>query len=912
MYYSRFRFRGESSQPSRAGAGSARRMMAGVVLALACSFLLPHLAAAASVVDSAEPRIVFGNDDRVEVFEVGDPDVQLLVDSVAVLADYSELTNCSPGGTSCDLITVPLTDLPGFAPGLCVDEPFRLQPTVGFCSGFIVGPDLIATAGHCVNDSNCPTTAVIFDFQLTAPATPATTQLDTYYCQEVIDRILWGDVDYAVLRVDRPIAGRAPLCVASSEVVTAGEQVFVIGHPVTLPAKVADSATVGSVTPLYLSADLDTAPGNSGSPIFHANSNEVLGVLVRGPATNWVTDWSDPQNPCYRENVCAQDGTNCLSGDPTYGMFIDGVHATLWGEGLGSACGLSLDLAASPTSAQPGDVITYTLTVTNATDSLITGIQLSDPVPVGTSYVPGSASDGGVEGGTGTVSWPLLDLPTQSAVQRSFQVSIDPLFGKMIAFQDGMEYGPGLWSVSHGGGDVDWQISTDSSYEGANAWRASNTANTEEASDQYLDVSVEIPQDAVLRFWHEMGGTAFSYSWGGVVEISTDGVVWQDIGDTFEKTGYTGSVYDNPATGLNPLDGRLAYVGVSGGYLETIINLSAYGGLQAWIRFRFAEDLPIDADSWSWTVDNVAIEAGGQVTNTAAVASSGGLTDDAVVVVPVDGSVCGNGIKEAGEACDDGNFSAEDCCHACQVTPSFQCLGIRWWVLYKVFVHPAEPVGPPFGPFLATDRFVSHSLVLKKALYAAAQAVDGGAGGGAQAARSYGDWEPHMTAYKAARAKGSARAPRVEGIVVSNSLGRLTVDTRKVDFVATAAAAGDGAGVTAPPAATHDLDRYLCYRVRVARGTPGFPRDVEATRSFQYDGSRTLRVRKPKHLCLPADIDGNGVRNPEIGLMCYTVKPARGEPDSAVPLGVTFADEHGTLTIDTRREAELCLPSELL
>ncbi|HEX6255800.1 MAG TPA: trypsin-like serine protease [Euzebyales bacterium] len=37
---------------------------------------------------------------------------------------------------------------------LCSTEPFREQPTIAFCTGFLVDPSLVATAAHCVNDAS--------------------------------------------------------------------------------------------------------------------------------------------------------------------------------------------------------------------------------------------------------------------------------------------------------------------------------------------------------------------------------------------------------------------------------------------------------------------------------------------------------------------------------------------------------------------------------------------------------------------------------------------------------------------------------------------------------------------------------------------------------------------------------------
>jgi len=37
--------------------------------------------------------------------------------------------------------------------GLCPEEPFRDQPTGPSCSGFLVTPEIVVTAGHCVRNT---------------------------------------------------------------------------------------------------------------------------------------------------------------------------------------------------------------------------------------------------------------------------------------------------------------------------------------------------------------------------------------------------------------------------------------------------------------------------------------------------------------------------------------------------------------------------------------------------------------------------------------------------------------------------------------------------------------------------------------------------------------------------------------
>lgn len=81
--------------------------------------------------------------------------------------------------------------------------------------------------------------------------------------------------------------------------------------------------------------------------------------------------------------------------------------------------------AASPTAVNPGDDITYTLTVHNDGLANAIGVPVSDVVPDGTEYVDGSAdaTGGTFDSGTNTVSW-AVDVPFQDSVDVSFQVHV--------------------------------------------------------------------------------------------------------------------------------------------------------------------------------------------------------------------------------------------------------------------------------------------------------------------------------------------------------------------------------------------------------------------------------------------------------------------------------------------------------
>jgi hypothetical protein len=92
---------------------------------------------------------------------------------------------------------------------------------------------------------------------------------------------------------------------------------------------------------------------------------------------------------------------------------------------------------------------------------------------------------------------------------------------------------------------------------------------------------------------------------GGVLEISfDDGLTFQDIvaaGGTFISGGYNGTI---SACCGNPLAGRQAWTGNSGGFISTTVNLP-YSSLPIILRWRMGSDSSVSGEGWR--IDSIAI-----------------------------------------------------------------------------------------------------------------------------------------------------------------------------------------------------------------------------------------------------------------------------------------------------------------
>ncbi|MCX5791579.1 MAG: serine protease [Elusimicrobia bacterium] len=260
----------------------------------------------------AEGRSIYGADNRLDFFESA-ADMQALSDSVVSFWKASDIETLNPGGVKLT------TEKFGDAMSLCPAEKFREQPIGAFCSGSLVGEDLIMTAGHCVKTAEaCASIKLVFGFavkQAGAEAVTAMPASEVYGCSKIVKRFLAGEPgstnpagqnlgpDYALIQLDRKVTVHKPLAINRGNIAK-GTKRFVIGHPVGLPLKVAGGASVRDASKVgYFVADLDTFGGNSGSPVFNASTKKIEGILVRGD-----TDFVDSPAGCTTMATYEQTG----------------------------------------------------------------------------------------------------------------------------------------------------------------------------------------------------------------------------------------------------------------------------------------------------------------------------------------------------------------------------------------------------------------------------------------------------------------------------------------------------------------------------------------------------------------------------------------------------------------------------
>lgn len=249
-------------------------------------------------------KVVYGRDDRLEVFEAAEH-LQVLARSAAVMVAKNSINSISSSTRSN------LDQSLAYWDKFCKDEKYIDQPNPGVCSGFLIAPDLLVTAGHCAKVADfCSKYKWVFDFKVDKASGSAglnVEQDDIYSCEKIISAKLdhSRSLDYAVVKLDRPVSDREPLEIRSQGFIESGEGIVVIGNPSGLPLKIAGGANVRSnFHEAYFKANLDTFQGNSGSAVFNEVTGVVEGILVRGDR-DYVYNSS---RMCTEVNHCADEG----------------------------------------------------------------------------------------------------------------------------------------------------------------------------------------------------------------------------------------------------------------------------------------------------------------------------------------------------------------------------------------------------------------------------------------------------------------------------------------------------------------------------------------------------------------------------------------------------------------------------
>jgi hypothetical protein len=307
------------------------------------------------VLESTREPIIFDTDNRSDPFTLGSEPQYHTESTVALLGSGSIVDQ---GNGTSTLQTTPFSSsqqqctINNVIAGtftMCASERFISQPLVAFCSGTLVAPDIIATAGHCVGD---PTQVrFVFHWRMNSANSPRTSiaNADIYTGSEIVARSS-ASADWVLVKLDRIVPNHrvAPLRLAGKVGDTQG--LFAVGHPVGLPYKYVDGGRVqrNNDSTVGFSYDLDLYPANSGTGIMNSTSRQMEAVHTNGS----IWDFScvmESGNMCSKSTVvCGGANSPCSSvfGNRAteFSNLVPGSSATFFADVTGPSGGKRADL----------------------------------------------------------------------------------------------------------------------------------------------------------------------------------------------------------------------------------------------------------------------------------------------------------------------------------------------------------------------------------------------------------------------------------------------------------------------------------------------------------------------------------------------------------------------------------------
>ncbi len=233
-----------------------------------------------------------------------------------------------------------------------------------------------------------------------------------------------------------------------------------------------------------------------------------------------------------------------------------------------------------------------------------TGLPLAATITAGAFSTASVAGDGSYDLVVASGSYEVTaSAPDHGRVTQSDVVAVAgvttiidfELLPMTTLLDDDVESGNIAWTIdSEVPGGVNWSIVADGASN--HVWFSSDADVTKD--DRLVAGPFAINEGAVLTFNHHWQFEGSSTFWdGAVLEVSFDGIVWQDVleaGGTFVDGGYTGIL----SAASNPLNDRQAWTGDSPGTVYTEVDLSAVVDSDLWIRFRIGCDSSFGDDGW--------------------------------------------------------------------------------------------------------------------------------------------------------------------------------------------------------------------------------------------------------------------------------------------------------------------------
>lgn len=233
--------------------------------------------------DTTSTRAIFGVDNRVSAYTYND-----YTRATAVAVKSSQFNGNYLRGSSLKAKLLQQAKSTGYSTATVSNSVrFQNEPAMAFCTGFLIAPDILVTAGHCLNSSNYRQMEWVFDYTNGLKYTPGGSIYISPDKRYKVKRLLSHKYnsktndDYCVLQLDRPVS-RKPFRFRTGNKPKYNDKINTLGSPKGLPLKLVKNGYVSQVYDKQFHTNLDVFGGNSGGPVYNANGF-IEGILVSGP-----------------------------------------------------------------------------------------------------------------------------------------------------------------------------------------------------------------------------------------------------------------------------------------------------------------------------------------------------------------------------------------------------------------------------------------------------------------------------------------------------------------------------------------------------------------------------------------------------------------------------------------------------
>jgi V8-like Glu-specific endopeptidase len=255
--------------------------------------------------DTTSSRAIFGDDNRINAYTYND-----YTQATAVAVWSSQFSGNYLTGKSLQQALMSTAKRIGKNPAyVATDVKFKDDPAFGFCTGFLIAPDILVTAGHCLDYSTYSKMEWIFDYTNSLNYSPGGKIYigsdKRYKVKKILSHKHTGagntTDDYAVIQLDRPV-NRSPFRFRTSNAPKYNDRVDLIGSPMGVPLKMVKDGYVSQTHAKVFHCNLDAFGGNSGGPVYNANGF-IEGILVMGPIKGRMKGYHvDPTCNCIVED----------------------------------------------------------------------------------------------------------------------------------------------------------------------------------------------------------------------------------------------------------------------------------------------------------------------------------------------------------------------------------------------------------------------------------------------------------------------------------------------------------------------------------------------------------------------------------------------------------------------------------